>query len=190
MALDIAPNPAPCHNTQHNLSRSLPPRSTVMQYCVINSPVGKLLLAADDGALKLISFQDGTQPTTVNPNWEYDESPFRDAIDQLNAYFAGELKTFTIKLKPEGTDFQQRVWQQLRSIPYGQTTSYGQIAKAIGNPQASRAVGAANGKNPISIVVPCHRVIGSSGSLVGFGGGLSIKETLLSLECNTLFSPA
>ena len=161
-----------------------------MQYCTINSPVGKLLLAGDGDALKLVSFQDGTHPTSINSDWDHDETPFRDAIEQLNAYFAGELKTFTLKLKPEGTEFQQKVWQQLRSIPYGQTTSYGQIARALGNPQASRAVGAANGKNPISIVVPCHRVVGSSGSLVGFGGGLSIKETLLSLECDTLFSPA
>ena len=160
-----------------------------MQYCIINSPVGKLLLAGDSNALQLISFQDGTHPTPINPDWDYDEAPFRDAIDQLKAYFAGTLKKFSLKLKPEGTDFQQRVWQQLRSIPYGQTKSYGQIAQAIGNPQASRAVGAANGKNPISIVVPCHRVIGSSGQLVGFGGGLSIKESLLTLECDTLFSP-
>ena len=162
-----------------------------MQYCTITSPVGKLLLAGEGSALKLVSFQDGTHPTAIDPKWEYDETPFRDAIDQLQAYFAGTLKKFTLKLKPpSGTAFQKRVWQQLRAIPYGQTVSYGQIAKAIGNPQASRAVGAANGKNPLSIVVPCHRVIGSSGSMVGFGGGLSIKESLLSLECDTLFSPA
>lgn len=157
-----------------------------MYYCAINSPVGKLLLAGRCDALQLVSFQGGAHPTPIDPDWKYDESPFRDAIDQLKAYFTGKLKTFTLKLKLEGTAFQQRVWQQLRSIPYGQTVSYGQIAQAVGNPKASRAVGAANGKNPISIVVPCHRVIGSGGKLVGFGGGLSIKETLLSLERNTI----
>ena len=153
-----------------------------MQYCLTNSPVGKLLLAGDNEALRLISFQDGAHPTPCDPSWTYDEAPFRGAISQIKDYFAGKLKTFTLNLKPEGTSFQQKVWQQLRSIPYGQTTSYGQIARAVGDPQASRAVGAANGKNPLSIVIPCHRVIGTSGKLVGYGGGLNIKESLLSLE--------
>jgi methylated-DNA-[protein]-cysteine S-methyltransferase len=101
---------------------------------------------------------------------------------QLTEYFSGKRKTFTITLAPQGTPFQQRVWQALQSIPYGRTLSYGQIAKAIGKPKAARAVGAANGQNPVSIIVPCHRVIGSNGKLVGYGGGLSIKEALLAHE--------
>lgn len=153
-----------------------------MQYCIIDSLVGKLLLVGEAQALRQISLQDGSHPIRCDSSWGYDESPFREAISQLEAYFAGELRTFTLRLKPQGTVFQQRVWEQLQAIPYGETTSYGKIAQAIGNPQASRAVGAANGKNPLPIVIPCHRVIGSSGRLVGYSCGLSIKEDLLSLE--------
>ena len=117
-----------------------------------------------------------------DPGWTYDEKPFRDVINQLRMYFLGKRKTFSVKLKPEGTPFQRRVWQALNTIPYGKTVSYGEIAKAIGKPTASRAVGAANGKNPLSIIVPCHRVIGGTGKLVGYGGGLGMKKTLLTLE--------
>jgi methylated-DNA-[protein]-cysteine S-methyltransferase len=153
-----------------------------MQYFIIDSLIGKLLLVGDAQALRRVSLQDGSCPIRCDSNWVYDESPFREAISQLEAYFAGELRTFTLKLKPQGTVFQQRVWEQLQAIPYGETASYGEIAQAIGNPQASRAVGAANGKNPLPIVIPCHRVIGSSGNLVGYSCGLNIKEDLLSLE--------
>lgn len=151
-------------------------------YCVMKSPVGKLLLMGDRDGLKLLSFQDGAHPIPLDRNWTHDEKPLRKVISQLEAYFEGKLKNFTLQLTPEGTPFQRRVWQALQKIPYGKTVSYGEIAKAIGKPQASRAVGAANGQNPLSIVIPCHRVIGSTGQLVGYGGGLRIKETLLSLE--------
>ena len=103
-------------------------------------------------------------------------------IQQLRAYFARELETFDLRLAPEGTPFQQSVWNELCGIPYGETISYGELAKRVGNPKASRAVGAANGQNPIPIIIPCHRVIGSDGKLTGFGGGLPIKEKLLALE--------
>ncbi len=157
-------------------------RHDAVSYCVIPSPVGRLLLAGTARALTHLSFQDGRHPIEPDPRWTYDEKPFQRPIRQLNEYFSGKRKTFAINLAPQGTPFQQRVWQALRTIPYGQTLSYGHIAKAIGQPTASRAVGAANGQNPVSIIVPCHRVIGSNGKLVGYGGGLSIKEALLALE--------
>ncbi len=151
-------------------------------YCIIRSPVGRLLLAGTARALTHLSFQDGRHPITPDPRWTYAEQPFQRPIRELNEYFSGKRKTFTINLAPQGTPFQQRVWQALRTIPYGRTQSYGQIATAIGMPRAGRAVGAANGQNPVSILVPCHRVIGSNGKLVGYGGGLSIKEALLTHE--------
>ena len=151
-------------------------------YCVIESPVGRLLLAGNAQALTHVSFQDGRRSTQPDPQWTYSETPFQKSIQQLHEYFSGKRKTFKIKLAPEGTPFQRKVWDALQTIPYGRTLSYGQIANAIGKPQAVRAVGAANGQNPLSIVIPCHRVIGSNGKLVGFGGGLPIKEALLSHE--------
>lgn len=159
-------------------------RRDAISYCVVRSPVGRILLAGNTRALTHLSFQDGQHPTEPDPRWIYSEKPFQQPIRQLKEYFSGKRKTFTITLAPEGTPFQQQVWQALRAIPYGRTQSYGQIAKAVGKPKASRAVGAANGQNPISIIVPCHRVIGSNGKLVGYGGGLSIKETLLAHESN------
>lgn len=166
----------------HALSAKTRVRRDVVSYCIVRSPVGRILLAGNARALTHLSFQDGRHPTEPDPGWIYAEKPFQRPIRQLEEYFSGKRKTFTITLAPQGTPFQQRVWQALRAIPYGQTQSYGQIAKAVGKPSASRAVGAANGQNPISIIVPCHRVIGSNGKLVGYGGGLSIKETLLAHE--------
>ena len=157
-------------------------RRDAVSYCVMQSPVGRILLAGNAQALTHLSFQDGRHPIDPDPRWTYSDKPFQRSIRQLNEYFSGKRKTFTIKLAPQGTPFQQRVWQALQTIPYGRTLSYGQIAKVIGKPKASRAVGAANGQNPVSIIVPCHRVIGSNGKLVGYGGGLSIKETLLAHE--------
>jgi methylated-DNA-[protein]-cysteine S-methyltransferase len=122
----------------------------------------------------------------VQPDWREDKAPFAEVIRQLRAYFSGELKTFDLPLAPEGTEFQLLVWNSLRTIPYGETISYAQLAHNIGNPKAVRAVGLANGCNPIPIIIPCHRVIGSDGSLTGFGGGLPNKKKLLALESRQL----
>lgn len=168
-------------NRQTSASAKAPPQKA-HYYCVIESPVGRLLLAGNAQALTHVSFQDGRHPTKPDPQWTYSETPFQKSIQQLNEYFSGKRNTFKINLAPEGTPFQRKVWDALQTIPYGRTLSYGQIANAIGKPQAVRAVGAANGQNPLSIVIPCHRVIGSNGKLVGFGGGISIKEALLSHE--------
>ena len=151
-----------------------------------DTPVGRLLLAGTDEYLSLLWFQSGARPMTPNPAWRRDERPLRRVVEELDGYFAGRLHQFSLSLQPEGTEFQKRVWKELQQIPYGDTISYGQLAERIGNPKASRAVGLANGANPISIIVPCHRVIGANGKLTGYGGGLSIKEKLLALERNQL----
>jgi methylated-DNA-[protein]-cysteine S-methyltransferase len=148
----------------------------------IESPVGPLLLAADDTGLRSISFINGRHSVSPDPAWQEDPQPLQEPIRQLRAYFAGELETFDLPLAPQGTTFQLGVWRSLCEIPYGQTISYGELARRLGNPNASRAVGLANGSNPIPIVIPCHRVIGSNGKLTGYGGGLPIKEKLLALE--------
>jgi methylated-DNA-[protein]-cysteine S-methyltransferase len=148
----------------------------------MESPTGRLLLAADDAGLRHIMFTGGRDSATPRPNWREDGTPLRDVILQLRAFFAGELRDFDLVLAPEGPAFHQRVWRELCNIPYGETTSYGDIARRIGSPNASRAVGRANGANPIAIVIPCHRVIGSNGKLTGYGGGLPRKELLLALE--------
>ncbi|HET7307245.1 MAG TPA: methylated-DNA--[protein]-cysteine S-methyltransferase [Gammaproteobacteria bacterium] len=153
-----------------------------MYFCYMNSPVGRLLLAADDEALKLVSFDTGRHVRQPDANWREDEAPLREAVRQLDEYFAGERRNFDLPLKPEGTAFQQSVWRALRDIPYGATESYGALAKRIGKPKAVRAVGASNGLNPLPIVIPCHRVIGANGSLTGYGGGLPVKHQLLALE--------
>lgn len=153
-----------------------------MYYCYLNSPIGDLLLAGDDDGLSLIGFPQGKMRHDPEPDWIFNEKPFAVARQQLEEYFAGERTAFDLPLHLSGTDFQVQVLQELQRIPYGETTSYGDIAKRIGRPKAMRAVGAANGRNPIPIIVPCHRVIGSSGDLTGFGGGLDTKEALLRLE--------
>src|SRR5882672_4335891 len=155
-------------------------------YTTIDSPVGNLLMAADAQGLRLVSFESSKRAAPVQPDWMEDRSPFAEVIRQLQAYFSGELKQFDLPLAPEGTEFQLRVWNGLRTIPYGETISYAQLAQKVGNPQAVRAVGLANGCNPIPIIVPCHRVIGSDGSLTGFGGGLANKKILLDLESGQL----
>lgn len=156
--------------------------AVAMQYTTLDSPIGPLLLAGDGSALRLLWFVRGRQVVTPDPSWTEARAPFRDAIDQLTAYFAGRLRTFDLALEPAGTPFQQRVWKALLDIPYGETESYGALARRIGDVKAVRAVGLANGANPISIVIPCHRVIGANGSLVGYGGGLPNKRALLDLE--------
>lgn len=153
-----------------------------MKYCETSTPIGGLLLTGDGNALSGISFQNGHHPGAIPESWQRAEEPFRDAIAQLAAYFAGRLTRFDLALAPEGTPFQREVWSALTEIPYGETVSYSELARRIGRPAATRAVGAANGKNPLPIVVPCHRVIGADGSLTGFGGGISIKRRLLDLE--------
>ena len=152
------------------------------RYTRIESPLGPLLLAADEAGLREILFVNGRHPAQPEPSWKEDRAPLNETIRQLHAYFAGELENFDLPLAPEGTPFQLGVWRRLCDIPYGETISYGELAGRIGNPKASRAVGLANGSNPIPIVIPCHRVIGSNGKLTGYGGGLPIKEKLLALE--------
>jgi len=153
-----------------------------MYYCYIDTPIGELLLAGEHDSLAMIGFPKGSMRRDPEPDWIYNEKPLANARQQLEEYFAGTRKEFDLPLKLDGTEFQVDVLKALLQIPYGETVSYGEIAKRIGKPKAMRAVGAANGRNPIPIVVPCHRVIGSGGDLTGFGGGLDTKEALLRLE--------
>jgi methylated-DNA-[protein]-cysteine S-methyltransferase len=153
-----------------------------LSYTYLESPIGKLFIAGDSTGVQQILFSTDGRPAAPDSEWEENASVLADAIRQLKAYFAGDLEDFNLSLSPQGTPFQQRVWGELRKIPYGVTISYGELARRIGNPKASRAVGLANGSNPISIVIPCHRVIGSNGKLTGYGGGLPVKEKLLALE--------
>lgn len=154
----------------------------MINYTYMESPVGRLLLAGDEEGLQLIGFAEGNNQPQPEPDWRYHTEPLRGAVGQLSDYFAGNRRSFDLPLRLQGTPFQLTVWRALQDIPYGQTISYGELARRIGNPKASRAVGLANGSNPIAIVVPCHRVIGSNGKLTGYGGGLCHKETLLALE--------
>ena len=153
-----------------------------MYYCYLDSPIGDLLLAGDESALGLIGFPQGKMRHDPEPDWIFNEKPFAAARQQLAEYFSGERKDFDLPLQLSGTEFQVQVLEELQKIPYGETTSYGDIATRIGRPKAVRAVGAANGRNPLPIVIPCHRVIGRSGDLTGFGGGLDLKKALLRLE--------
>jgi len=153
-----------------------------MYYCYFDTPIGELLLAGEEGALSMIGFPKGSMRREPEPDWIFNEKPLERARVQLSEYFAGDRQEFDLPLQLHGTEFQVSVLKALQDIPYGETTSYGEIAKRIGRPKAVRAVGAANGRNPIPIVVPCHRVIGSTGDLTGFGGGLDTKEALLRLE--------
>ncbi|MGW2640453.1 methylated-DNA--[protein]-cysteine S-methyltransferase [Streptomyces sp. NPDC001348] len=156
------------------------------QHTVIDSPYGPLtLVAGEDGVLCGLYMTDQRHRPPEETFGDRDDTPFAEARDQLAAYFAGELKEFTLELRLEGTPFQRSVWDQLRRIPYGETRSYGELAAALGKPAASRAVGLANGRNPVGIIVPCHRVIGSGGALTGYGGGLDRKQRLLDFERGT-----
>jgi methylated-DNA-[protein]-cysteine S-methyltransferase len=155
----------------------------MVSFCCIESPIGRLTLTADGAALTgLYMSVPGRTPRTAD--WVMDPSvaPLPEASRQLREYFAGGRRRFDLPLHPHGTEFQRRVWRALTEIPFGATCSYGQLAKRLGNPGASRAVGLANGRNPIAIIVPCHRVIGADGSLTGFGGGLPRKQWLLAHE--------
>jgi len=148
----------------------------------IDSPIGPLFLTLEQGHLTNVCMHQQKRTVDVNPEWICSERPFRAIAKQFSEYFRGKRREFEIPLRLDGTDFQTSVWNELLKIPYGETTSYGELAKRIGNPKAVRAVGLANGRNPIPIVVPCHRVIGSDGKLTGFGGGLENKALLLRLE--------
>jgi methylated-DNA-[protein]-cysteine S-methyltransferase len=148
----------------------------------IDSPVGPLLLAGTPHALTGVNFQAGPCPQRPAKEWCHEAAAFVRVQTQLMEYFCGARRTFELPLAPEGTPFQLRVWRALCMIPYGETLSYGELARRLGRPNGARAVGLANGANPLPIVVPCHRVIGSDGTLTGFGGGLHIKRSLLALE--------
>jgi methylated-DNA-[protein]-cysteine S-methyltransferase len=154
-----------------------------MNYCLFDSPIGPLLIAGDQEGVRHIQFPQKGKPAKPERGWiEANSGAVAEAVAQLRQYFAGRRAEFDLPLAPQGTPFQLAVWRELRKIPYGQTISYGELARRIGNPKASRAVGSANGANQIPIVIPCHRVIAAGGKLGGFGGGLPVKEALLAHE--------
>lgn len=149
-------------------------------YATTKSPLGNMQVVWNDDGITHIDFED--ERPEPQSEWKKVTASKSEAVQQLNEYFSGKRKDFKLPLAPAGTDFQQKVWKALLEIPYGTTTSYGELAKRIGRPKAPRAVGAANGQNPVAIVIPCHRVIGSNGKLTGYAGGLDRKEALLNLE--------
>ncbi|MHB8079166.1 MAG: methylated-DNA--[protein]-cysteine S-methyltransferase [Candidatus Krumholzibacteriia bacterium] len=158
------------------------PRPADLPACVVPSPLGPLRLTGDGAALTAIDFHAGGRAAAGRPA----DPLLREAARQLAAYFAGRLRVFDLPLAPHGTPFRRAVWEALLGVPWGATASYGQIARRIGRPRAVRAVGAANGANPLPIVIPCHRIVGADGSLTGYAGGLAIKAQLLELEGITL----
>jgi methylated-DNA-[protein]-cysteine S-methyltransferase len=145
-----------------------------------------MLLVGVNGVLEELHFPNSTKRLEIPTEWQETEASFKETLQQLRQYFAGKRQQFELPISPQGTPFQERVWQELRKIPYGETVSYGTIAQRIGKPKACRAVGMANSKNPIPIIIPCHRIIGKDGSLTGFGGGLPVKKQLLELERQSL----
>jgi len=153
-----------------------------MDYRIVVSPLGKILLAGDEEGLQLVNFQEGAKPMHPGGDWVQNETAFEQAAAQMAAYFDGRRQVFDLRLAPEGTPFYRRVWEQLQAIPYGETITYGELARRVGKPNGARAVGLANGRNPLPVVIPCHRVVGADGSLTGYGGGLEIKRALLELE--------
>ena len=154
----------------------------VLKYTIISSPVGRLMLIGDENGLSRIQFETKEKPLTKPKNLELDSDYFQEASQQLNQYFQNKRTSFDLKLNPKGTEFQLKVWQQLQKIPYGSTATYLDLALTLKNKNYCRAVGGANNKNPLPIVIPCHRVIGKNGDLVGFAGGLNVKKHLLELE--------
>jgi methylated-DNA-[protein]-cysteine S-methyltransferase len=155
-------------------------------YTTVDSPIGELLLLGEGDVLHGLYMQEGRKPIRIRPTWQHDDSAFPEVRKQLAEYFAGERTNFDIPMHLEGSGFQRTVWHALTEIPYGETISYGELARGIGRPDLARAVGTANGQNPIAVIVPCHRVIGSDGKLVGYGGGLENKRRLLELEAGLL----
>ncbi|MBV9798422.1 MAG: methylated-DNA--[protein]-cysteine S-methyltransferase [Solirubrobacterales bacterium] len=157
-----------------------------LMYTTMTSPIGELLLVGNDQALHRLHMQSGPRPAAIDPRWEPGARPFADVAVQLDEYFAGARKAFDVPLELEGNPFEVQVWRELRRVPYGETISYGELARRVGDPGAARAVGLANARNPIAVIVPCHRVIGADGSLTGYGGGLERKRLLLDLESGVL----
>jgi methylated-DNA-[protein]-cysteine S-methyltransferase len=157
-----------------------------MLYTTIDSPIGELLALGDGPALHGLYMQEGRTAIAVRPEWQEADEPFAEVRSQLGEYFAGARTKFDLPLELRGSPFQRQVWRALQEIPYGETISYGELARRIGIPSASRAVGVANGHNPVAVIVPCHRVIGADGSLTGYGGGLERKRVLLELEAGVL----
>lgn len=151
-------------------------------YSTIASPLGELLAVGDGESLRALRLQAGSCPGKIDEGWRRADQAFAGVRDQLDQYFAGERSVFELALAPGGTAFQGRVWRELQRIPYGQAISYSELARRVGRPSAPRAVGAANARNPISIVIPCHRVVGSGGALTGYAGGIERKRRLLELE--------
>jgi methylated-DNA-[protein]-cysteine S-methyltransferase len=160
--------------------------TNTMLYTTTESPIGELLLAGDGRALHRLDMREGKRPVAIDPSWTRDDGAFAEVSRQLGEYFDGARRAFDVPLALAGNQFELRVWKALCEIPYGETASYGEIAKRIGEPGAPRAVGLANGRNPIAVIVPCHRVIGADGSLTGYGGGLERKRLLLDLESGVL----
>jgi methylated-DNA-[protein]-cysteine S-methyltransferase len=157
-----------------------------MIYTTMDSPIGELLLLGDGEELHGLYMQAGRHPVHVQPRWQRDDEAFADVRRQLNEYFAGDRDSFDVPMHLDGSAFQRTVWHALTETPYGKTISYGELARRIGRPDLARAVGTANGQNPIAVIVPCHRVIGANGKLVGYGGGLDNKRRLLELESGVL----
>jgi methylated-DNA-[protein]-cysteine S-methyltransferase len=157
-----------------------------MLYSSFESPIGELLAVGDGRALHGLYMQEGRTAIAVRAGWQANDEPFAELRAQLDEYFAGQRRAFDLPLEMAGSPFQRRVWRALRDIPYGETISYGELARGIGVASASRAVGVANGHNPVCVIVPCHRVIGADGSLTGYGGGLERKRLLLELEAGVL----
>lgn len=164
------------------MSEAISTSAPRLLYTTIDSPIGELLLLGDGDSLRGLYMQDGRRPIRISRDWTPEAAPFADAIGQLREYFEGARTTFEIPLVMDGPPFERQVWRALRDIPYGRTESYGELAARIGDRSAARAVGVANGRNPIAVIVPCHRVIGADGSLTGYGGGLERKRLLLDLE--------
>jgi methylated-DNA-[protein]-cysteine S-methyltransferase len=157
-----------------------------VNYAYLDTPIGTLLIAGDADAVLRIAFPIGGKAVKAEEGWvQALRGPVAEAVRQLSEYFAGKRTGFDLALAPRGTQFQRAVWRQLQGIAYGETISYGELARRVGNPKASRAVGSANGANPLPIVIPCHRVIAGDGTLGGFGGGVPTKKTLLDLERGT-----
>ena len=157
-----------------------------MLYSTVESPIGELLLAGDGETLQVLHMQHGRGPTRARPQWTRSDAAFAPVREELREYFDGRRRGFDVPLKPAGSPFELAVWRALLEIPYGETVSYGELASRIGRPEAPRAVGAANARNPIAVIVPCHRVIGADGTLTGYGGGLERKRLLLDLEAGIL----